>query len=270
MDLVRDCDIIALQEVDCNWDRSGNRDQVEEIANLMPDHDMAFGPTIDVAKHSGSTFQTRVRRRSGNMILSKYPIISTRNFLLPRYGAVAKLDMQKGVLEASMESAIGPVRVYATHLCHLCDEQRMIQAKRILEIHEQACREGPVLSGAHHTDSSFASEIELPPVPESAILLGDFNFLPDSEVYSAIAGALSPRWGRVVRRGGFVDAWTAAGRMNGSGENAACGATAADRKRRIDYCFVSSDLAPLVTSAEVYSDTNVSDHFPVVMTLQPR
>ena len=270
MDLVRDCDIIALQEVDCNWDRSGNRDQVEQIANLMPDHDIAFGPTIDVAKHSGSGFQSRARRRSGNMILSKYPIIATRNFLLPRYGAVGKLDMQKGVLEASMDSDVGPLRVYATHLCHLCDEQRMVQAKQILDIHEQACREGPVLSGEHHTDSSFASEIELPPVPGSAILLGDFNFLPDSDVYSAIAGALSPRWGRVVRRGGFVDAWVVAGNEDGFGEDVAYGATAADRKRRIDYCFVSSDLAPLVTAAEVYSETNASDHFPVVMTLQHR
>lgn len=38
VDTVKDSDIIALQEVENYWDRSGNISQSEAIARLLPDH----------------------------------------------------------------------------------------------------------------------------------------------------------------------------------------------------------------------------------------
>lgn len=272
--VVRHADIIALQEVDTHWDRSGNVDQVEQIAELLPDHDWIYGPAIDVAKHDASTgaYMKRCRRRSGNMILSRFPILSSRNHLLPKLGAREKLDMQKAVLEATVDTPLGPLRVYCTHLCHLCDEQRALQVERFLTAHRNGPREGPALNGRHMGDPSFSSEPALPSVPVSAILLGDLNFLPESAPYAQIAGPFGPRWGRVTHSGGFVDAWVAAGHPDemAIGKSNPDGATSADNARRIDYCLVTPDLAENVAAARVRQDIEASDHYPLFVKMQPR
>ena len=272
IDVVREADILALQEVDTHWDRSGNVDQVAEIAARLPDHDWIYGPAIDVAKwgRGGSAPMKRRRRRSGNMILSRFPILSARNHLLPKLGAKHKLDMQKAVLEAIVETPLGPLRVYGTHLCHLCDEQRLIQVERFLDLHARGPDEGPALSGDHMTDDSFSGEPPLPPVPRPAILLGDFNFLPDSAPYARLAGPFGPRWGRVTRSGGFVDAWLAAGHPDemATGRTNPDGATSGDDVRRIDYCFVTDDLAAHIADAQVRQDVKASDHYPLFVTFR--
>jgi len=73
-------DIIALQEVERYWQRSGNIDQPAQLAQLLNKYYWAYGPYFDVdaskAEDDGSI--TNVRRQFGNMILSKTPIISSR------------------------------------------------------------------------------------------------------------------------------------------------------------------------------------------------
>ncbi|QRM32372.1 endonuclease/exonuclease/phosphatase family protein [Microvirga sp. VF16] len=273
LDAVREVDIIGLQEVDSYWDRSGNVDQVELIRELMPEHDLAYGPGVEVVKRdavTGAVVRGR-RRRSGNIILSRYPILTVRNFPLPKYGASdPKLDIQKALIEVSLDTPLGPLRVYNTHLCHLSEPQRKLQLEFMLDIHHRAQREGTPLSGTHPKDASFASEPALAPVPENAVLLGDLNLLPSGEAYSAIAGATGNRWTRVPRLGGFVDAWVAAGHdeQAGIGRGEVEGATSGDRSRRIDYCFISESLAERVAAAEVRYDAEGSDHYPVIVTME--
>src|SRR5262249_1428506 len=77
VEAVGDADIIALQEVETNWDRSGNTDQPALIGSLLPEHDIAWGPTIDSWKLARNSAPRRgVRRQFGNMLLSRFPIIS--------------------------------------------------------------------------------------------------------------------------------------------------------------------------------------------------
>lgn len=273
LEAVRHCDIIGLQEVDSYWERSGNVEQVAQIRALMPEHDLAYGPGVEVIKRDAATGEPvrGRRRRSGNIILSRYPILTVRNFPLPKYGASGpKLDIQKALLEVSVDTPLGPLRVYNTHLCHLSEQQRKLQLEFILDIHHRARVEGTPLSGTHPKDASFASEPALAPVPEHAVLLGDLNLLPSGEAYSTIAGATGNRWTRVPRLGGFVDAWVAAGHDEqiGIAQGEVDGATSGDHTRRIDYCFVSEALADRVVAVHVPYDAVGSDHYPVVVTME--
>ncbi|WP_321897315.1 endonuclease/exonuclease/phosphatase family protein [Burkholderia cepacia] len=273
LDAVRDVDIIGLQEVDSYWDRSGNVDQTELIREQMPEHDLAYGVCIDVIKRDSATGEVvrGRRRRSGNVILSRYPILSVRNFPLPKFGSAGhKLDLQKSIVEVSVETPLGLLRVYNTHLCHLSEDQRQLQIQHFLDIHNRAPSEGRQLSGKHPKDPGFSSEPELAAVPENAVLLGDLNLRPNGEAYSLLAGATGTMWGRVPRLGGFVDAWVAAGHEEqvGNGDREEYGVTSADKRRRIDYCFVSDALADRVTGTEVRQDAPGADHYPVVVTMQ--
>ena len=55
------------------------------------------------------------------------------------------------------------------------------------------------------------TEGDEPPMPREAMLMGDFNFVPDSDQYDTIAGPVSPNHGRLTRRDGLLDAWVIAG-----------------------------------------------------------
>lgn len=54
----------------------------------------------------------------GNMILSRYPILATRNILLPRSRTYDRLNIQRSALECLLLTPSGPVRVYSVHLDH--------------------------------------------------------------------------------------------------------------------------------------------------------
>lgn len=275
VDVIRPLDIVGLQEVEACWDRSDNHDVPALLAQLMPEHYIAWGPNIDVIKLAdGKPAGPRAgRRQFGNMILSRYPILATRNHLLPRYGASSLLDMQRGALEATVATPGGNLRVYCTHLCHLSDEQRTRQLEHLLEIIDRAPLEGPPLSGSHDRDLSWSSEAPLSEVPADSIVLGDFNCTPDSVSYAALAGEYSAKRGRMTQRARFIDAWEAAQERHGlpSGETHD-GATRytenpprPGKGRRVDFCFVPAHYAGRVRSATVLPDAVGSDHLPVIV-----
>ncbi|MCK9914431.1 endonuclease/exonuclease/phosphatase family protein [Microbacteriaceae bacterium K1510] len=261
---VRDADIIALQEVETNWDRSSNTDQPTLLASILPDHEVAWGPTIDTWKvaFDGSP-RYGVRRQFGNMLLSRYPIISIRNYLFPKYGATDFLEMQRGALEAVIDGPNGPLRIYSTHLCNLSEQQRLIQVDWLLDHHSRTPDEGPVLSG-RHADPSWSAEPTLPEMPRDAVMLGDFNFQPTSECYRRLVGEWTDRYGHLTHRRGFVDAWAV---INREAAAAGGGATALKENKRIDYCFVSAGLRSRIASAQVNVEADGSDHQPLIVVL---
>src|SRR5215831_15677067 len=124
---IRDADIIALQEVEANWERSANTDQPALLRSLLPEHEVAWGPTIDIWKLApDGAPRHNVRRQFGNMLLSRFPMVSIRNYLFPKYGSVEYLEMQRGALEAVIDGPGGLLRVYSTHLCNLSERQRVV------------------------------------------------------------------------------------------------------------------------------------------------
>ena len=256
---VADADIIALQEVERHWQRSGNVDAPAVLAASLPQHHWVYGANLDMdASHRDAAGRLVNRRRQfGTMILSRTPIVSSRNHVLPKYATLTQHSIQQGALEAVIETPdAGPLRVYSLHLSHLSSATRMPQVEALLDIHARAPGEGGAWCGGHPEPDAGWTEGEMPPMPAAAILLGDFNFDWNAREYDRIVGPLSPGYGRLNRSTGFVDAWVAAGHREAEGATIPAG-------RRIDYCFVSASLADRVTSAWIDAETVGSDHFPL-------
>jgi endonuclease/exonuclease/phosphatase family metal-dependent hydrolase len=255
---VADADVIALQEVDRYWSRSGACDQVAELSAHLPDHYWIYGPGLDLdADSAGADTPDRGRRRQfGNMLLSRLPFLSSRMHLLPKHALHEKLSLQRCALEGLIACPSGPVRVYSIHLAHVSSLERQDQAARILEIHRAAPGEGAARSGSH---DSWDADGPPPPATDRAILLGDFNMEPGSAEYGVLAGYDDPRHGQITRQDAFVDAWLA----SGGDPDAGFTKFEPERDRRIDFAFVSPNLAGRIASVRVDATAVGSDHQPV-------
>lgn len=136
-------DLVSLQEVDQSVSRSANVDQPQAFAKLLEMH-VAFGGNIDL---QGGKY--------GNAVLSRFPIVGSKNHLLPNTGG----GEQRGILEVDVELPQGgQLKFLATHLDHRSDPaQRLDSAKFI--------------------NQAFTTKTKYP-----VCLTGDLNAVPDSSV----------------------------------------------------------------------------------------
>ena len=256
---VENADVICLQEVERHWQRSGCVDAPAVLGSHLPEHHWVYGANLDMdASYRDPAGRLVNRRRQfGTMILSRSPIVSSRNHLLPKYGTLTQHSIQQGALEAVIVTErAGPVRVYSVHLSHLSIAARMPQIDALLDIHARAPGEGGAWCGGHPDPAAGWTEGEMPPMPADAMLMGDFNFEWSALEYDRIVGPPTARFGRLNRLTGFVDAWVAAGHQENTGATISSG-------QRIDFCFVSPSLARRVRSCRVDDDAVGSDHQPV-------
>ena len=258
-------DLIALQEVERFWTRSGGADQPRLVARHFPEHYWAYGPGVDLhlaGVESGEDGTGR-RRQFGNMLVSRVPLLTVRNHLLPKLASLGPpMSLQRSALEAVIEVRDGYLRVYSVHLTHLSAATRLPQVEALLRIHADAVREGPPVCGTG-LPREWTLDGMPPPVPRDAILLGDFNMQPDSREYERLVGPMSPYGGRITNPEGFVDAWVEAGNAIDAGPTAEVKGCPA----RLDYCFVGAGLKDRIRAVRVDSDAAGSDHRPVWMDL---
>jgi endonuclease/exonuclease/phosphatase family metal-dependent hydrolase len=256
---IEDADVIALQEVERHWQRSGCIDSPAVLGTQLPEHLWVYGANLDMdASYRDAEGRLVNRRRQfGTMILSRLPIVSSRNHMLPKHGTLTQHSIQQGALEAVIVTErAGAVRIYSVHLSHLSPATRLPQIEALLDIHARAPSEGGAWCGGHPDPAAGWMEGEMPPMPPDAILMGDFNFTWVTAEYDRIVGPMSERYGRLNRLTGFVDAWVAAGRREDEGATA-------DNGERIDFCFVSAALASRVQAARVDTNATGSDHYPL-------
>ena len=259
-DAVSGADVIALQEVERFWSRSGGVDQPGVVARRFPGHYRAYGPGVDLHLAGAEPGDGDAgRRQFGNMLLSRTPLHTVRHHLLPKYGSLGPMSLQRSALEGVIAVRGGHVRVYSVHLTHLSAETRLPQVEALLKVHAGAVHEGPPVSGGSGLREEWTRDGMPPPVPRDAILLGDFNMEPDSEEYERIVGPTSPYGGRITNPEGFVDAWVEAGHPIDAGATA----EVRGRPARLDYCFVSAGLKDRIRDVRVDSDAAGSDHQPV-------
>lgn len=151
--LAAEPDIVSLQEVDQNVVRTMSVDQPQELARLTG-MQVAFGGNIDL---QGGKY--------GNAVLSRFPILRSRNHLLPN------LDQgeQRGVLETELVVKENQSLIFlATHLDHRRDpKERVASAVRINE-----------LIGDR--------------LPQPALLAGDLNDQPDSQTLMTLKQQWQP------------------------------------------------------------------------------
>jgi endonuclease/exonuclease/phosphatase family metal-dependent hydrolase len=262
IDEIRGADIIALQELDRFWNRTDYADQVEQITNAMPDYYWVYGPGVDLHAGQYSDKNKGTRRQFGNMILSRYPILSSRHHLLPKYGSVEPLSIQRSALEGTILCGERLLRFYSVHLTHLSTQTRLPQIDRLLQIHRDAILEGFPVSG-NLDGFNWHDGVSDQSVPAEAIIMGDFNCRPDSEEYLRMVGPVSDYGGHIVNPAGFVDSWTYCKHDKMAGVTSDINGVPA----RLDYCFVSTPLRHAIMSCRVDEQAQGSDHQPVWVEL---
>jgi endonuclease/exonuclease/phosphatase family metal-dependent hydrolase len=258
VDAIQDSDIIAMQEVTRNFEHNDYVDLPEIFAGLMPDryHAFAAGAVTD----AGSTLvDGRMQMRFsefGNMVLSRYPILSVRNILLPRSRTYGSLNLQRSALECLIATPNGPIRVYSVHLDHRQPAERIAQIEFLRGRLANYANEGGAVSGG----SEFGFE-ELPHT-DDYIVMGDFNMMPEQPEYIAMVGPKDLYYGRSASALAPLDALDYLGKRKpddftweepGKPEI----------RQYLDYCFVSATLAGRLRDGGVDEACVASDHKPV-------
>ena len=250
-------DIIALQEVERFWDRSLNLDEVKEIAELFPDHYYVYGPGIDLNAGYRSARRTLVSRRKqfGNMILSRYPILSSRNHLLyHRVEDPSKLTIQRAAIEATIMTELGALRILSTHLSHSSGADRERQIRQLQQRLADGVAERGVLTGDPGT-GYWKRDPQPASFGDQYIVMGDFNLRPDFPEYQMLVDKASPA--------PLIDLAVATGTDGPAGWTC----EEDDGLNRIDYILCSPGLAQRVTAMQVDQSATGSDHQPVFASL---
>ena len=257
---IASADVMALQEIDRHWQRTGHVDQVDGLAERFPDYHWAYGPGVDVDasyREPGGRLVNR-RRQFGNMVLARWPILMVRNHLLPKLHLRNPLSLQRSALETVVALPDGPCRVMSVHLAHAAPSERLLQIERLLEIIEAAPRDGGAWSGI---DYAAGWGLDAPPQPQPArsIVMGDFNCEPNSKEYIRLCGSIDPAFGPLSTCDGLIDAWMT--RDNGMKDGATYGFD--DRPHRLDYILLTNHLVERLSSIWVDGGAVGSDHKPV-------
>ena len=263
---IKDADVIALQEVERFWPRSGMVDQPAELARLLPNYFWVYGPVFDMAASARADNGTVLNRRRqfGPMLLSRTPIIWSRTHLFPKLAAASHFHMDAGAVEGLIETGVGPLRFYSLHLSALNSRERLLQLQRLLDLHRNALVTGapwggpPVIDG----DMDWSADSPTPSTSSDAILLGDFNAGPSAPEYELLVGPKDDYSGRVQQVDGFVDTWPLVHQEEQGDVTWICPPYRNGPDERIDYCFATPGVCRYVKNAWVDLKAQGSDHQP--------
>lgn len=163
-------DVIGLQEVDRHWGaRSNFIDQPTWLADRLG-MAVSYGVNLDL----GPAEPRGDRRQYGTAVLSRFPITSSHNIALPRFGPAE----QRGLHVADLDVGGIPMRFATTHLMNLSATGRRAQAKRIVQL--------------------------LGDVPTRTLLTGDLNATEQAAEIAILADVFIDSWAAVGDGAGFT------------------------------------------------------------------
>lgn len=266
--VVEGADIIALQEVERNWSRTGFDDQPKILSELLPDYYYVYGPAFDMDASTINAGRVINRRRQfGTMILSRLPIVWSRLHPLPMRRTINPLNTQNAALECMIRTPCGPIRFFSIHLAHIGVGERLEQIDFLLDRHRRTLFEGGPWSGIDdevHRDWT-QGEAE-PDCPLAAIWMGDFNSEPGSAEYRRITGE-APYHSGAAYYDGFTDAAISTGLPALALHTHEKQIDGTIQKRHLDHCFVGSMLTSRVRSVQIDNTQIASDHHPVFIDI---
>lgn len=251
-----DFDLVCLQEVAVGFPGlpgSRGEDQVAALGALFPGYTPIYGAATDVPGPRDG------RSRFGNLILSRLPVGQVWRHLLPWPAEPGVPSMQRVLVEAAVESDVGPLRVMTTHLEYYSRPQREAQIDAIRRLHVEAC----ALSGRETLPEEAGGTFEVFPRPVEALLCGDMNFPARAPERMRMLEAFS---------GGepaFRDAWEVL--HPGEAHAPTCGIHPVgfvDRPECFDFVFLTEGLAGRLAAHGIDAATAASDHQPVWVALR--
>jgi endonuclease/exonuclease/phosphatase family metal-dependent hydrolase len=254
-----DVDILCVQELADNFPDprlAGNDDgdQFAMLAELLPGFTVVHGVGTD---HPGDDGR---RRRFGNAIASRLPVRQVRRHALPWPADPGVASMPRVAVEAVVAAPSGLVRLVTTHLEYWSRPQRSQQVRRLREIHAEGHAHAR-LGSAERDDGGPFHRL---PHPFATIVTGDFNLGPDDPDHAQMlapfpdgASRLHDAWRLVHGDRPQPPTFCVHEPYSPDSTPIAC-----------DFVFVSDELARRVSAVEVDSATRLSDHQPVVVTIE--
>jgi endonuclease/exonuclease/phosphatase family metal-dependent hydrolase len=250
-----DFDVLCLQEVAVNYPQlAGNAgfDQVACLRELLPGYQVLFGSAVNEQGRQGQS------QHFGNLIATRLPLAQVQHYPLPYPADGGVRSMPRMCSVATVLSPIGPLRIMTTHLEFYSTPQRLAQTQALVNLHTQACAHAAQPPLADESGEPFQSKVHT----ASAILCGDFNFEKGSEEYARVQSTPEPDASRLV------DAWPAI--HSGTPQDPTF--RVFDRRYGpepicCDFVFVSENLKLRVRSVHVNTQTQASDHQPVLLTM---
>ncbi len=248
-----DFDVLCLQEVAANFPQlagSAGENQFERLADLLPGFSAVAGTSVDTIAPDGT------RRRFGNLLFSIYPVLQVLRLQLPWPSDAAVRSMPRLLIDATLATPQGPLRVLPTHLEYYSARQREGRVRAIVA-HQ---RERDEAAANDRVVDTSGGPFHSMPQTTSAILVGNFNFNASDRLHALLTGA--PGANRV-----FADAWSHCH------PDAAQPHTMSVHDRTYppnacDLVLVTPDLLPRLRTVEVDSLAQASDHQPVRVELQ--
>jgi len=250
---IADFDVVCLQEVSAGYtDLAGSdgANQFMQLSRLLHGFTPVAGVATDVIGADGA------RMLFGNMIFSRFPVVQVLRHALPWPVDPQVMSMQRGALEATLDTPLGLLRVTTTHLEYFSLVQRQAQVEQLRDLHRYACLHAQVTRPGDHDNGPFCAV----PRASQALLTGDFNFLPDSDEHLRLQAPFEE--GVPAYR----DAWTQSHPFQPHEPTVGL-RDESNRPYTFDYIFASTDLAPRVRSVRVASELAGPDHQPVIIKL---
>jgi endonuclease/exonuclease/phosphatase family metal-dependent hydrolase len=260
---IEGADVIALQEVSRNLPRNSLADLPDIFAGLMPDFYHAF--EAGVMTDAGSSLEGgRMRMRFtefGNMVLSRYPILSVRNILLPRSRTYDRLNIQRSALECVLATPGKALRLYSVHLDHRSPAERIAQIEFLKTRLTGYVQEGGAVTGG--------SEFGFPELPaaDDYVVMGDFNMMPEQPEYLAMVGPKDLYYGRTATAAFPLDALDHLGKR-GIDDYSWEEPGHPETRQLLDYCFVSPSMAGRLRNGWIDMECIASDHKPVWVDME--
>ena len=203
-------DIVALEEVDHGVARTSRQDEPRIL-----------GALTGMTPYFSNNFNFQ-GGQYGNAVLTRFPIIMETN----TYYRMIRANEQRGVIQMILNVHGRKVLFMTTHIDYRPDnKERLLNVAQIKEI--------------------IKNYAGLP-----VILCGDFNDVPDGQVYDEMKKS-------------FADVWS----LVGEGKGLTYPSPAP--RKRIDYIWISRDKSLEPTIAWV-PNTQASDHRPLVAELRLR
>lgn len=256
---IADFDVLCLQEVADNFadpllGGSAGENQFDMLASLLPGYTAVDGVAVDQAGPAGT------RRRFGNMILSRLPVLQAYRYLLPYPADHDVPGMPRIAVEAVVRADVGDVRVITTHLEYYSLRKRSAQVEALRAIYAEGY--------AYASNPRVGMDDEGPfvayPRPAHTLVAGDFNLEPDDPLHARMLApfadgtpSLSDAW-EVAHPGRAHDPTFRIHEKNEPDEP----------DRHCDFVFVSAGLRARVARVFVDTVTQVSDHQPVLLELR--
>jgi endonuclease/exonuclease/phosphatase family metal-dependent hydrolase len=256
---IADFDVLCLQEIADNYadpllGGSQGEDQFAILASLLPGYTAIPGVAVDQIGPDGT------RRRFGNMILSRFPVLQAYRHLLPYPADHDVPGMPRIAVEAVVRADVCDVRVITTHLEYYSLRKRAAQVDGLRAIYA----EGHAYADNPRVGLADEGPYIAQPRPAHTVVTGDFNLEPDDPLHARMEDAFDDGVPSLF------DAWTVAhpGKPHDPTFHIYEKKHPGDPELHCDFIFVSDGLRPRVAKVWVDTGTQVSDHQPVLLELR--